>query len=351
VDAMRDDLRNIAEPTADVHTAAEAALDFTNLEQYLESRGAGPVARAAIAEAYVAEYGVEPDEQSCMSFLLFIHADRRSKFTPFGVFSDERWHLVGGNQQIPAGLASRLTGQIRHEMKLIRARKTAAGRIELTFDSPSGTLTATHDAVVLAIPFSVLRDVTLDANLTIPSWKRFAIDELRYGTNAKMMLGFRSRPWAGLGSNGSSYSDLANHQTTWETNPTNANATRAVLTDYSGGDRGAQLDPRHLQTEARRFLEDLNVVYPGSLAAATRDSHGDFLAHLEHWTSNPLTKGSYTANHPGYFTTIADNEAKPIGSLYFAGEHTSSFYEYQGFMEGAALSGVRAAGEIIRDFR
>ena len=56
-------------------------------------------------------------------------------------------------------------------------------------------------------------------------------------------------------------------------------------------------------------------------------------------------------NHPGYFTTIADNEAKPVGNLYFAGEHTSSFYEFQGFMEGAALSGIRAAREILQDLK
>jgi monoamine oxidase len=62
-------------------------------------------------------------------------------------------------------------------------------------------------------------------------------------------------------------------------------------------------------------------------------------------------KGSYTCNHPGYFTTIADNEAKPVGNLYFAGEHTSSFYEFQGFMEGAALSGIRAAREILHDIK
>jgi monoamine oxidase len=37
-------------------------------------------------------------------------------------------------------------------------------------------------------------------------------------------------------------------------------------------------------------------------------------------------------NRNGVKTTIADNEAKQVGSLYFAGEHTSSFYEFQGFM-------------------
>jgi monoamine oxidase len=103
-----------------------------------------------------------------------------------------------------------------------------------------------------------------------------------------------------------------------------------------------------VQSEAARFLEDLDTVYPGALAAATRDARGDFLVHLEHWPSNPLAKGSYTCNQPGYFTTIADNEQKPVGNLFFAGEHTASFYELQGFMEGGAVSGVRAADEVLR---
>jgi monoamine oxidase len=163
-----------------------------------------------------------------------------------------------------------------------------------------------------------------------------------------MMVGFDGPMWRALGSDGQSFSDLANHQNTWETNPSRATTAHAVLTDYSGGDRGARLDPRRVQTEATRFLGDLDEVYPGALAAATRDARGRFVAHLEHWLSNPLTKGSYTCNQPGYFTTIADNEQKPVGNLIFAGEHTSSFYESQGFMEGGVTSGLRAAAEVLQ---
>ena len=165
------------------------------------------------------------------------------------------------------------------------------------------------------------------------------------------MVGFNGRPWIAQGSNGTSYSDLQNHQTTWETNPTKATDTNAVLTDYSGGNRGAGLNPKKVQTEAALFLADLDRVFPGALAAAKQDAKGNFLAHLEHWPSNPLTKGSYTCNHPGYFTTIADNEQKPVGNVHFAGEHTSSFYQWQGFMEGAALSGIRAAQEILHEIK
>jgi monoamine oxidase len=348
VDAMRDDLRTVGKPTADSFTPADAVLDFTNLREYLETRGAGDLIKAVIDVAYTIEYGLEIDRQSCLNFLLFIHADRRSKFTPFGVFSDERYHVIGGNQQIPAGLAAGLGGQIRYGMKLQRASRTSAGRIELTLQSGPSTISATHDAVVFAIPFSVLREVEMDMSLGLPTWKVFAIQNLAYGTNAKMMLGFNGPMWLGLGSNGQSFSDLTNHQNTWETNPIRATSARAVLTDYSGGDRGARLDPMSVQKEAREFLNDLNKVYPGALAAATRDAGGRFLVHMEHWPSNPLTKGAYTCNQPGYFTTIADNEQKPVGNLFFAGEHTSSFYEFQGFMEGGAVSGLRAAAEVLR---
>jgi monoamine oxidase len=350
VAAMRDDLRIVGKPTADSHTDADAILDFTNLREYLDTRDAGGIVSKAIEQAYIAEYGLEINQQSCLSFLLFIHADRRSKFRPFGVFSDERYHVIGGNEQIVEGLRNRLKGQIQLGMKLVKARKNASGEIELTFKNGSRTVSTRYDAVVFALPFSTLRDVELDASLGLPNWKLFAINELRYGTNAKMMVGFDGRPWLAQGSNGGSYSDLAHHQTTWETNPTKATALHSVLTDYSGGNRGASLNPQQVQKEAGLFLGDLDRVYPGALAAAS-GSVGSFRVHLEHWPSNPLVKGSYMCNHPGYFTTIADNEAKPVGNLYFAGEHTSSFYEFQGFMEGAALSGIRAAREILQDLK
>lgn len=96
----------------------------------------------------------------------------------------------------------------------------------------------------------------------------------------------------------------------------------------------------------KQFLGDLEKIYPGASAAASRTASGQYLAHLEAWPRNPLSLGSYSANHVGYFTTIADEEATPAGNVIFAGEHTSSFYEWQGFMEGAALSGLRAAGEV-----
>jgi monoamine oxidase len=343
VTAMREDLRSLSvQPTAETFTERDRQLDLTSLQTYLDNRGAGNLIKAAIKAAYTGEYGREIHEQSCLAFLLFIHADRRSKFQPFGVFSDERYHVVGGNQKIVEGLYNRVQNQVQLGKQLVAAQKDSAGKVELTF---SDRTRQKFDAVVFAIPFSTLRDVDF-RGLQLPPEKQRAIANFVYGNNAKLMVGFTSHPWLGLGSNGSAYADLPYLQNTWETNPINATAQRGILTNYTGGTLASQLNPSRVQSDAQRFVNDLNQIYPGA-ASAVRRSNNQIVTHLQVWEPNPLSKGSYTCNAPGYFTTIANLEGKPVENLFFAGEHTSSFYEWQGFMEGAALSGITAAKQLL----
>jgi monoamine oxidase len=108
-------------------------------------------------------------------------------------------------------------------------------------------------------------------------------------------------------------------QPPWETNPARAGSNRAILTDYSGAERGATLNLPAPQTQAGLFLGDLDIVYPGAAAAATR-TNGQPVVHLEHWPWNPLTLCSYTCYLPGQFTTIAGIESQPVNNLYFKRE-------------------------------
>lgn len=354
VSAMRGDLNNLSgEVSADYFTEYDRQLDNTSLEAYLNganSRGMvmSPIGKEAIIQAYIAEYGLAASEQSALNFLFFIHSDRRAKFQPFGVFSNERYHVRNGNDSIASNIAQRLPNQIQTGMTLVRVAKTSSGRIELTFKQGNSTVVKTHDAVVMTIPFSVLKGIELHSSLGMPAWKTNAIQNLGYGTNAKMMVGFNGRPWYDLhNGSGASYSNLANHQATWETNHANSSATRAIITDYSSAARGANIDTKKVQLEAEKFLTDFNKVFPGSKSVASKNNKNDYIVHLEHWPSNPLSKGSYTAYRPGQFTTIHGNEGKAIGNLLFAGEHTDSFYSWQGFMEGACLSGLKSAADLL----
>lgn len=353
--AMNEDLRRLSGgPTADAHSAYDRQLDLMPLSAYLDSRGAGPLLRRVMDTAYTIEFGREIDRQSCLALLFFAQANKRSHFTPFGNFSDERFHIVEGNDAIASGLERGLPRPVAFGHRLLRVGRASDGRITLSFDVAGRTVQTQHAAAILALPAPIMRELAFEASAALPAHSRTAIAGLDYGTNSKMMIGFAGRPWhERLGCNGGSYSDLPNHQNTWETAPsTAAFGVRGVVTDYSGGHRGARLDPSRLQSEAEAFLLDLEKVWPGTTALARRDARGRVLAHLENWWLNPLFKGAYTNNQPGYFTGIEGHYAKAAGErLFFAGEHTDSFYSYQGFMEGALLSGARAADQAWRALR
>lgn len=375
VPRIRADLQTCSgSPTFFAHTAGDVVLDNLDLGRWLDTRCAGlPLVRAVLQQAYVAEYGLEPSQISCLNMLLFLHADRSAKFREYGVFSDERYHLVGGNQAIPEAIRARLPGPVLMGTELTRLSRNGSGQYELYFRGASSPELA--DAVVVTVPFSVLRQVTLDASLGLSTDKLRAITTLGYGANAKTMIGFDGRPWAEQGGSGSVYSDLPNLQTTWETSYGSAGLT-SILTDYAGGARGRalqlpppplgstsscnnchngpggffDLDDGSIQDQVDAFLSDFDRVYPGAKARATRRDDRYVVAR-GHWLPQRFSRGSYTAYLPGQFTGIAGLEGQSAGALKFAGEHTNSFYEWQGFMEGACLSGVAAADELVDDIR
>ena len=68
-------------------------------------------------------------------------------------------------------------------------------------------------------------------------------------------------------------------------------------------------------------------------------------AWVDHWTSDPWTRGSYAAYLPGQYTRYYGFVGLPEGRVHFGGEHTAT--SNQGYLEGAVRSGQRCAQEII----
>ena len=101
--------------------------------------------------------------------------------------------------------------------------------------------------MVLALPFTLLRDVRLDIEL--PAVKRGRSQELGYGTNAKLMVGFSERVWrdAPPRQRQRRSTDLP-FQTTWETSrlqpgdgrrPHQLHRRRATASSWARARRGA----------------------------------------------------------------------------------------------------------------
>jgi monoamine oxidase len=313
------------------------ALDQLSLSAWMDREDipANDPARKLIELAYTGEFGLEPDVCNSLNLLTFISTDT-TRLELFGE-SDERYHAKGGNDLFPRRLAERLqSGQLQLEHRLTALEELSDGRYKLTFDAPGGARVVRAEHVVLALPFTLLRQVELRVEL--PAAKRKAIAELGYGTNAKLMVGFSSRPWRAEPhlSDGSTYSDVGYMQT-WETSRLQP-GTAGIITQYTGGQKGIALGEGTPEQQAAAFLEGFDRVFPGVKAAANGR-----VARM-HWPTHPFTLGSYSAYKVGQFTTIAGAEIEPVRNLHFCGEHTS--LDAQGYMEGAALTGAMAADEV-----
>src|SRR6185369_518988 len=173
---------------------------------------------------------------------------------------DERFHVRGGNDLVPKTLAGRLDGAIELNCVLERIRRRSDGRLECSFRRGGRTVAAAADHVVVTMPFTLLRAVTIDAGLT-PA-KRRAIAELGYGTNAKLMIGFKARTWrTRYASGGSTLSDLP-YQLTWETSRLQAGDS-GILTNFTGGRHGVELGAGTPAERAAEAAEQLDAIYPG----------------------------------------------------------------------------------------
>lgn len=318
------------------HEGGGTAVDKQTLTQYLDKVGASGWLRELLEVAYVTEYGLDADEQSALNFVGLIGTgdlENPKELVLLGE-SDERYKVRGGNQRVVDELAKRLDSQIQRRHRL-EAIKSKGNGFTLTFQTGGGVVDEDADIVVLAIPFTLLREVKMQVEM--PDVKKRVIQELGYGTNAKVLVGFKSRVWEKQGYSGATYSDEL-FQLAWA-NSFLQPGPAGGITLYSGGKLGLEAGKGSIEEAVQRLLPGFNKAYPGS----TAERNGK-VARM-HWPTFPWTKASYAAYKPGQWTTIAGAEGLPVGNLFFAGEHCS--YDFQGYMNGAAQTGADTAKAIM----
>jgi monoamine oxidase len=326
-------------------TAQARKLDNTSLKAYLEQfRGkTDDWAIDLLDVAYNIEEGLLAEEQSCLMMVDSITTDMSKPFSIFGE-SDEAFRIKGGSSALINALVNALQNKI--EMKQgygLTALDHKGGQIVMGFDAPGGPQTQSFDAVILALPFTKLRQVKGLESLRLSAEKLKTIRELGYGTNAKILQGTTSRVWLGpdsglpAPSNGLFYSDLG-FQNLWDSSR-NQPGEAGIITNFLGAkpglnDAASALDAFHadLPKMSPKIAESLD---PGAVTSWF-------------WAVYPFTLGSYASAKVGQYTTMFEVAAEPAlhDRLQFAGEHTSS--DFYGFMNGGVQSGNRAAKALIK---
>jgi monoamine oxidase len=343
------------------YTARGNQLDHMSLYDYIETYVAGghssPMGRL-LDVAYNTEYGGDSTVQSALNLVyLLAYQAQPGQFRIFGA-SDERYHVTGGNEQVPRAIANALpTASVQLNTALTGIVLNTDGTFALSLKRASGTFTAVADRVIMAIPFSVLRTILTSSRAYgqagFDSLKQTAITQLGYGTNSKLHLQFTKRLWNTSGpwgiSTGYSFSDDG-YQNSWDVSRGQGNLQTdpGILVNYTGGSVGLMFnDPTQVQVYAKRFLSQVEPVFPGITAL------WNGRATVDYPTGDPYALGSYSFWKVGQYTQFSGYEKArqpyPNGKCHFAGEHCS--INFQGYMEGGAQEGARAANEILSDYK
>lgn len=315
------------------------ALDAISLKSYLEQfRNHAPAWVIDLIDlAYAGEYGVPTDQQSALNLVDLIAAEPDGEFSMFGD-SDEVFRIQGGSSSLPDALAARLGTAITvkngHALKMLADTN---GSLSLGFIAADGAVIAKHDLVVLALPFTKLRQVGgLDA-LGLDAMKLKSIRELGYGDNAKIMTGTTSQAWKVISAlparpSGEFYSQ--EFQVIWETSR-GQTGTRGILTNYLTGvtDQAAA---------SAKIVSGLRAISPAIAESLDPSNVASMF-----WARNPFALGSFSAAKIRQYTTLLEVTATPEldGRLQFAGEHTSA--SFPGFMCGGVESGERVAKALL----
>jgi monoamine oxidase len=314
-------------------------LDNTSMKDWLDANlTAQPELRSVLESAYRGEYGREIGEQSILNLIYLIGSDDPEPFRIFGI-SDERFHVHEGSDTITSLLHSRMANPARLDHELVEATR-AEDAYELRFETAAGTKRVVADHVVFTLPFSVLRGVDL-TGLGLSAEKQQVIDELGYGTNAKVMGAFTARVWLEEHASTGSVTSDEPFQQCWDSSLGQDGAS-GLLTNFLGGDQGVAC----AEGTAEAWYTSVMVpgaekVFPGAEAAYVAGT-----AQRMHWPTVPTQLGSYACYAPGQWAFYG-TEGLPEGdgTLHFCGEHTS--LDWQGYMEGAAETGALVAAALL----
>jgi monoamine oxidase len=313
---------------------------------------------AVCLQNVIDEYGGDPADQSALNHTMILGYDDSANGrgyqptdSPYLAGTDERWHVTGGNDQIVTGMVGQLpSGTIETDRTLVALAANGDGSYTLTFASGAGTTQVTAQSVVLALPFTTLRNVDL-SRAGLSPLKTTAITTLGMGTNGKVIMEFDGAPWIGDGYTGTTYQDNGFISSGWQmvqsaasggyTGPVGlwtafpgGNYTRQIISTYNLTE-GSGVPPTRM---VRDTLAQLEPVLPGVTAAYRGRAWYDF------GLLDPNLQGGYSYWRVGQYTGFSGYEGVAEGRIHFAGEHTTQ--DFQGFMEGAVLSGERCAAEV-----
>ena len=300
-----------------------AAIGRRSVMNWLDEIGA-PRAIKAGARGLRGFFLADPEDLSLLPFV--------EQFAESGPPGRTRlYRIAGGNDRLASTIARRMRGAVLLGT-VVRRVVQHDDRVTVTIEAlgkPHTEISAQY--FVCALPASTARGLVFEPALPEPQQE--AIAHLRYGCATRLLLQFDRRFWRKRGRPNAFGTDLETGAV-WDGNE-QQRGPNGILSFLAGGNASRALQDLVHRRGERGVIERIGWLGRPSRLLASQTVV---------WDRDPWARGGYAYFDPGFDPRWRGWLARAAGRVVFAGEHTS--IKYQGYMNGAIETGLRAAAEI-----
>lgn len=247
--------------------------------------------------------------------------------------------IIGGNERLVESLACAIGRENIYTKCEVTRIIHEKGKVTL---HRKGHPPISADSCICAIPAHTLWRI--DWGTQPPEHKLEAAKELQYARITKTAVLCSHRFWPKPAKGGFSVctslaSDFCFDSTQGQT------GSKGILCSYAVGDKADDIASAPPEKLKYWIVEDVANAF--GLHWNERKSKKTAVAIKQQpWQEDRFTGGAYAFFRPGQWFKLRPPLSKPFKNVFFAGEHIA---DWQGFMEGAVVTGKAAADAVLRD--
>ena len=238
--------------------------------------------------------------------------------------------IRGGTDKLPQAFADTLTDQIHLATPVESIEQNADGIIVGVSDGTEYSA----DRVLCTVPLPVLNRIQFSPQLSDAKVEASS-GGYDYAASTRVFMQFANRFWESEGLNGWGNTDWPEEiwHPTWD-----RGGPRGLLMSYLFYDRAVELDQLSEENGIQHLLNRWTNVFPGVYDNIELEHSTSHSWALQEWSGGAWASPTEEQNE-----ALAAHIGAAEGRIHFAGEHAS---DYHGWMQGALVSGLRAATEI-----
>ncbi len=234
--------------------------------------------------------------------------------------------IKGGNGTLPEKMAAELGDIVKLKHAVAKIEQTPGG-VRVTC---ANGLTFEGDKIICTIPAFALDKIDWQPGL--PAETIAAVNELQYARINKNVLLFRERFWKD-----EAFDLITDTPAQYFYHATKGQPSRkGALISYTIGDKAAVVAGQSEAWKLRMIQQSVEPFYKNI---------GGMLEKQEnyYWGEDEYSRGAYAMYGPHQITNVMPVLKRHFMHTHFAGEHLA---DWQGFMEGAVVTGEEAAEQV-----